>query len=132
MKILAVECPKCHANINIEDGRKEFYCSYCGAQLFFDDGTTISVIRDEAEIKKAEVKLAKVEYEKEVHERKSLIELIKVLLISAAVMYAFNILWKMWNSLNPEDTAPLIAFLILIGAPGIVIVGIIRAITRKK
>lgn len=131
MKIIALECPKCHANIKIEDDRTEFYCSYCGTQLFVDNGTTVQIIRDEAEIKKAEAKLAKVEYENDLHKRKTIIELIKVLLISAAVMYAFSILWKMWNSIDPEEAVTLIEGLILFGIPGAVIVGIVHAITRK-
>ena len=37
MKIRSLTCPLCGANLNIEEGRKTIYCSYCGAKLLLDD-----------------------------------------------------------------------------------------------
>ena len=45
------------------------YCSYCGAPLYIDDGTTRSVnttiIRDEARIKEAENAARRIELEEQ-------------------------------------------------------------------
>ena len=34
MKIIACKCPQCGANLEIEQGKKEVYCSFCGTKLF--------------------------------------------------------------------------------------------------
>ena len=39
MKIIAYKCPQCGANLEIEQGRKEVFCSFCGTKLFIDDET---------------------------------------------------------------------------------------------
>ncbi len=71
MKIIPVECPKCGAGFDIEEGRKTCFCQYCGTKLLLDDGSTTrttitaKVIRDEARIKEAEVKARQQEIEAE-------------------------------------------------------------------
>ena len=37
MKIQQVCCPGCGANLKIEDGRKDFYCSHCGSAIHIED-----------------------------------------------------------------------------------------------
>ena len=39
MKIIAYKCPPCGANLEIEQGRKEVFCSFRGTKLFIDDET---------------------------------------------------------------------------------------------
>lgn len=39
MEIIAYKCPQCGANLEIEQGRKEVFCSFCGTKLFIDDET---------------------------------------------------------------------------------------------
>jgi len=76
MKIIPVECPKCVAGFDIEEGRKTCFCQYCGTKLLLDDGSTTrttitaKVIRDEARIKEAEVKARQQEIEAEQQRRK--------------------------------------------------------------
>ena len=56
MKIISLKCPNCQANISIEKGRDNIFCSYCGTQIFIDD-ETIKIkkhIIDEAKIKDVE------------------------------------------------------------------------------
>ncbi len=33
MKMISLECPKCGANLSVEKGRENYFCSYCGAKL---------------------------------------------------------------------------------------------------
>ena len=70
MNIIDIKCPRCDGDLHIQEGRKEVYCEFCGAHLFFDDGsmtfTTVNIYRDEARIKEAEVDLKKAETDAEI------------------------------------------------------------------
>ena len=37
--MLAIRCPECGARTNMDFDRKKCYCSYCGTELFFDNGS---------------------------------------------------------------------------------------------
>ena len=52
MKIIAYKCPQCGANLEIEQGRKELYCSFCGTKLFIDDETRTMRIENNININK--------------------------------------------------------------------------------
>lgn len=56
--IVSLVCPRCNANVQIVDGGKANYCSYCGTALLVDDGSTTVTYRtvDEAKIKQAETR----------------------------------------------------------------------------
>lgn len=61
MKFVPVVCPKCGANLNVEEGRKECFCSYCGTKIVVDnenskESTNTYVRIDEARIREAEAK----------------------------------------------------------------------------
>lgn len=66
VKFIAVKCPSCGANLPIEEGRTEMFCSCCGAKIIMtNENEHIYRHVDEAEIKKAEaekdVQLKKLE-----------------------------------------------------------------------
>ena len=52
MKIIAYKCPQCGANLEIEQDRKEVYCSFCGTKLFIDDETRTMRIENNININK--------------------------------------------------------------------------------
>ena len=55
IRFTAVKCPECGAELNIEEGRKQAYCTYCGTKILINnDNEHIYRTIDEAEIKKAE------------------------------------------------------------------------------
>lgn len=55
IKFVAVKCPACGANLDIEDGRKQIFCSYCGTKIIVDnENEYIYRNIDEASIKKTE------------------------------------------------------------------------------
>ena len=37
MKMRALKCPECNANLEIEDNLEFCFCKYCGCQIFVDD-----------------------------------------------------------------------------------------------
>ena len=38
-KIVSIHCPECGAKTNMDYDRKRCFCTYCGTELFFDDGS---------------------------------------------------------------------------------------------
>lgn len=55
VQFISMECPKCGAPLQIEAGRKEAYCSYCGAKvLVVNDNEYVFRHIDEAGVIKAE------------------------------------------------------------------------------
>lgn len=41
--MVSLECPSCGAELQIENGRKECYCSYCGKKIRIDDSNKYTV-----------------------------------------------------------------------------------------
>ena len=57
MKLVSIKCPECSANLNVEEGRKQCYCSYCGAEIMLENENEQIYRRiDDAKVKEAEVK----------------------------------------------------------------------------
>ena len=46
MKITALKCPSCGADINLDSSREYGYCSYCGCQIQIGDRTNIHVTHE--------------------------------------------------------------------------------------
>ena len=65
MKAYEVKCPECGAALDVSDGRKQIFCSYCGTKILLDDGIERKEITNryvnEAEIAKGQ---ASVELER--------------------------------------------------------------------
>lgn len=58
MKIIACRCPSCGANLQIEEGKKKVFCTYCGTPILVDDENRTVTYRtvDEARIREAEMR----------------------------------------------------------------------------
>lgn len=55
IKLISMKCPECGANLEVEEGRKQFYCSYCGSKIMLQDDNEYTYHHiDEAEVKRAE------------------------------------------------------------------------------
>ena len=55
IEFVVLKCPQCGAQLQIENGRKQAYCSYCGAKiLIHNENEYIHRTIDEAEIVKTE------------------------------------------------------------------------------
>lgn len=78
MKIVSLKCPGCGADINVDYGRKNIFCEYCGKKIFIDDEVkrtehteNINVTYrkiDEAKIREADARIK----EAEIRERREL------------------------------------------------------------
>ena len=55
IKLYSIKCPDCGASLPIEEGRRQLFCSYCGAKVIVNNENEY-IIReiDEARIKEAE------------------------------------------------------------------------------
>ena len=67
VKLISVKCPECGAALDIEEDRKEAFCSYCGTKvLLYNENEYIFRHVDEAEVKQAEtdqmVRMKQLEY----------------------------------------------------------------------
>jgi len=57
IELIAVKCPECGAYLDIEEGRRQLFCSYCGAKVIIsNDNEYIYRKVDEARIVEAGVK----------------------------------------------------------------------------
>ena len=56
-KIISLKCPECGATLDVEEGKKFYFCNYCGSKILIDDGNTNNTNRivDEARIREAEI-----------------------------------------------------------------------------
>ena len=55
VKLISVKCPECGATLNIEENRKQAFCTYCGAKVLLqNEHEYVYCHIDEAGIKKAE------------------------------------------------------------------------------
>ena len=74
IKVYSVKCPECSATLPIEEGRKQMFCSYCGAKIIINnENEYIYRHIDEAELTQAEtdrlVELKKLEMEEKQREK---------------------------------------------------------------
>jgi len=37
VKMVPLQCPNCHASIEVKEGSKFCYCTYCGTKILLDD-----------------------------------------------------------------------------------------------
>ena len=59
IRFVSVKCPECKADLPMEEGRKEMFCSYCGTKvIMYNNNEHIYRHIDEAKIKKAEAEKA--------------------------------------------------------------------------
>ena len=65
MGLTLAKCPACGANLNLETDTDYFYCPHCGSKVLQQEDRIVieHVIRtvDEAKVKRAELKQAKIE-----------------------------------------------------------------------
>ena len=68
MKTIPLTCPKCGANLDVDEKLTQCFCQYCGTKILIDKGERVFVYRDEAKVVEAEteskVRLQELEWEK--------------------------------------------------------------------
>jgi hypothetical protein len=123
MKLISLTCPNCNANLDDIDPSRPFcYCQYCGTKIALDDGTIRKEthIYDEAKIKETEsserVKMREIDLERE--HSKQMNEILKYVLIFAAVLFVVGIILA---AFDVEIGGDIILFEILAGAWGVIL-----------
>lgn len=114
VKFVAIKCPECGAILNIEEGRSQAFCSYCGTKVIVhNDNEQIYRHIDEAGIKQAEteklVRLKELEYAEEARERerKEKAFKFKVGLILGAIGVLMLIIGFLAGGATGDDDSPL-------------------------
>lgn len=85
LSFISVKCPECGANLPVEEGRNQVYCSYCGASILINNENE-HVFRhvDEAGIKQAEtdrlVELKRLEMEEKQKASNQKVKTLKIVL----------------------------------------------------
>ena len=92
---VSIKCPECSAFLEIEEGRKQVYCTYCGAKLIMcNDNEYIVRHIDEAKVNRVEaeklIELKKLEIEEKEKNEKRKIH--KFVLIFALVLFVIGVL----------------------------------------
>lgn len=85
VKFTAVRCPACGANLSIEEGRTQMFCSYCGSNIIMtNENEHIYRHIDEAQIKRAEadrlIQLKKIEFAERKRESAEKVKKIKIVI----------------------------------------------------
>ena len=71
-ELTELTCPHCNASVQIPAGRDVAYCSYCGSQFHFDDGSINVTYRavDEGRLREAEMRNALALKKLEIEEKR--------------------------------------------------------------
>ena len=99
IKMNSVKCPECGANLQIEEGRKQIFCSYCGTRIIMtNENEYIYRHIDEAEIAHAEtnriVEMKRMEMAEKSRMQKQRIKKIKIIIsiiLGAIMLISFAI-----------------------------------------
>ena len=71
VNVIALKCPKCGADLQIEQGRTQCFCSYCGSKILLqNENEYIYRTVDEAKIRETELQAEMYRKEMEARERK--------------------------------------------------------------
>lgn len=100
-----IKCPECGASLDVEEGRKQLFCSYCGSKVLINnENEHIYRHIDEARIKEAEtdrlIKLKELELESE--DRKNRKNLITVWVIATGIFALLGVIGIITGNDNLE------------------------------
>lgn len=114
MEMIPIVCPRCGGSIHVPVGRKTCFCTYCGSQLYANDGSTIVEYRviDEARIREAETSAALELKKLEIAEskRKTRNKIFGLIAAAGAIMLLGGFL--LYFILGNQDAAPYLSGLL--------------------
>lgn len=75
IKFVSIKCPECGASLDVEEGRQQIFCSYCGTKVMIqNDNEYVYRHIDEASIRRSEVeamlRMRELELKEKENERK--------------------------------------------------------------
>ena len=122
ISLISVKCPDCGATLNIEEGRTQIYCQYCGANVFLrNENEHVYRHIDEAGMAKAaadrEVQLRQLELaqQKQLEATKGRSVRIGLGVVAAGAGVVMMVLGGLLGGAAEEAFFP-VGFLVLIGA----------------
>lgn len=103
MKLIVMKCPECKSDLEMEEGRKSCFCSYCGCKIIIDDEKQETTINKnytytEHYINEAEVIEAK---SNETNRTRDLI--VGIVLVLAAIIFLVGIFGFAKHSSDVEE-----------------------------
>ena len=103
MELQAITCPKCGGVIQAPLHEKTCYCTFCGTQVFFDDGSRTITYRtvDEARIREIDLEARRLELEE--RNRPKRVKTMIVLAIIGAVLLILG--WFAGQASGDPDSA---------------------------
>lgn len=67
VKMISMTCPKCGANLDVKDGTKECFCTYCGTKILINDDCnktyTKNINVNQTSYDRTEIEKIKLEHE---------------------------------------------------------------------
>jgi len=135
VKLIALKCPGCGAVLNIEEGREQAFCTYCGAKILMNnENEYIYRHIDEAQIKQAEtdqiVRMKQMEIAEE--ERVEAKKMMKTKIIISLVLAAIGILALILGGLLGKSTGDLSFWMTMIGLFSLIGVLYIWGFSKSK
>ena len=91
INLVSIKCPDCGAALSIEEGRKQAFCTYCGARLLIENKNEYVIRKiDEAEIikqqKEREIRLKELEEERAENKHDRFMDLFPIILLGVLIL----------------------------------------------
>lgn len=118
IKLITVKCPECGASLDIEEGRKQLFCSYCGSKILIQNDNEYIVHNiNEADVRQAEAdKIIRLrELELEERENKQIAKWHKIAYIIAGAVAAFGLLVQLIAPNNETGSMILLIGMLIAG-----------------
>ena len=128
-KIISLKCPECGVTLDVEEGKKFYFCNYCGSKILIDDGNTNNTNRivDEARIREAEIsrelRLKEMELDNKKRRNTVIVTILKIIVtipLLLAIICMITVLSMMFSDNGMSGNESMIALL-----GGTIIIGII-------
>ena len=124
MKMYQLTCPSCGATVEIEQDRKSMFCTYCGRQIYVDDGIKrIEITKninyhktytDEAKIRENErkerIQLKQMEYEDKEKKRNDKTVFLCIGLLMLVALFSFGMARYYEEAAKPDEDEICIPF----------------------
>lgn len=121
IKAVSIKCPECGASLDVEEGRKQIFCEYCGAKILLEnENEYIYRHIDEAEVKRAEgekeieIKKLELENRKQEADEKANHAKIKIGVCAAIIAALVFVILALFSDNGEEYTSLFMTLLLMV------------------